>query len=188
MYDFEKEIDRSLSNCAKYELLQPIFGSTDLLPLWIADMDFETPNFIIDALNTRLAHPVLGYTAMPKGYWRVISEWVKQQHAWTIEEEWCSFIPGIVRGIGLVINFFTQPGDKVIIQPPVYPPFFHVTKNNGREVVLNPLRETPEGNYAMDFEQLESVIEGCKLLILANPHNPAGIVWDKDSLKRLASL
>lgn len=181
MYNFDKEIDRSQSNCIKHKNLLPVFGRKDLLPLWIADMDFETPPFILDALRERLAHPVLGYTALPDDYWKVVAAWVKQQHTWDISEDWCTFIPGIVRGIGLVINFFTQPGDKIIIQPPVYPPFYHVAKNNEREVVLNPLRETANGSYEMDFEQLEALVDSrCKLLILANPHNPGGVVWAKE--------
>lgn len=188
IYDFNKPIDRRGTHCVKVEALENYFGRKDLLPLWVADMDFETPDFIIEALRSRLDHTVLGYPVAYDGYWNSIIGWLRDRHGWEVEREWLRYIPGIVKGIAMVINAFTQQGDKVIIQPPVYHPFRLVPEHNGREVVMNPLRRVGD-RYEMDFEQLESVIdEKCKLLILSNPHNPVGITWSKATLQRLAEI
>jgi cystathionine beta-lyase len=188
-YDFDKIVDRTGTDAIKYETLAENFGRTDLIPLWIADMEFETPYFIVDALRKRLEHPLFGYTVTPEPYWECIQQWILSHHGWKVEREWMSFIPGIVKGIGFVVNVFTKPGDKVIIQPPVYHPFRLTPQNNGREVVYNPLRQHDDGSYSMDFEQLEQLVDDrCKLLILSNPHNPAGILWDRQTLTRLADF
>lgn len=188
IYDFNKPIDRRGTHCVKVEALENYFGRKDLLPLWVADMDFETPDFIIEALRRRLDHAVLGYPVAYDGYWNSIIGWLRNRHGWEVEREWLRYIPGIVKGIAMVINAFTEQGDKVIIQPPVYHPFRLVPEHNGREVVMNPLRRVGD-RYEMDFEQLESVIdEKCKLLILSNPHNPVGITWSKATLQRLAEI
>lgn len=188
IYDFNKPIDRRGTHCVKVEALENYFGRKDLLPLWVADMDFETPDFIIEALRRRLDHAVLGYPVAYDGYWNSIIGWLRDRHGWEVEREWLRYIPGIVKGIAMVINAFTEQGDKVIIQPPVYHPFRLVPEHNGREVVMNPLRRVGD-HYEMDFEQLESVInEKCKLLILSNPHNPVGITWSKATLQRLAEI
>ena len=188
LYDFDKVIDRKGTNCVKFDGMKELFGREDLIPLWVADMDFETPDFIIDAMRERLEHPVLGYTLAYDSYWQSIIGWLYSRHSWRVEREWMCYIPGIVKGIGMVLNAFTQPGDKVIIQPPVYHPFRLVPEKNGREVVFNPLRRTESG-YEMDFEHLESIIDSrCKVLILANPHNPVGIVWSRETLQRLAEI
>jgi cystathionine beta-lyase len=187
-YDFDKVIDRSNTGALKYEVLQERYGRADLLPLWVADMDFETPRFITDAMRERLEHSLFGYTVEPEDYKPSIIRWIKNLHGWDIKPEWINYIPGIVKGIGMVVNVFTEPGDKVIIQPPVYHPFRLTPQGNNREVVMNPLIENPDGSYSMDFEQLESISPDCKLLILSNPHNPAGIVWDRDTLTRLAEI
>ena len=189
LYNFDKIVDRKGTGALKLELRQKAFGRTDLLPLWIADMDFETPAFIIDAMRKRLEHPIFGYTAMPNEYWETVINWVHARHGWTIKREWMSFIPGIVKGIGMVVNVFVRPEEKVIIQPPVYHPFRLVPQGNNRTVVYNPLHENEDGTYSMDFENLAQVAdEKCKLLILSNPHNPAGIVWVKDTLQKLAKF
>lgn len=188
IYDFDKEIDRKGTNSVKWDGLKSAFGSEDLLPLWVADMDFETPDFIMDALRKRLEHPVLGYTETPDSYWQSIIDWQSRRNGWKIEKEWLTYIPGIVKGIGMAVNVFSQPGDKVIIQPPVYHPFRNVPTALGREVVYNPLIPV-EGGYEMDFKQLETLIDDkCRLLILSNPHNPAGLVWSRETLQRLASI
>ena len=188
IYDFNSPIDRRGSHCVKFDALKEMFGRDDLLSLWVADMDFATPDFIIDALKERLEHPVLGYPVQYDGYWQSIVDWVYSHHGWRVEREWMRYIPGIVKGIGMVINAFTQPDDKIIIQPPVYHPFRLVPEHNGREVLTNPLIR--EGDtYRMDFEQLEQIIDDkCKILILANPHNPIGITWDRQTLARLAEI
>lgn len=188
IYDFNSTIDRRGSHCVKFDALKEMFGRDDLLSLWVADMDFATPDFIIDALKERLEHPVLGYPVQYDGYWQSIVDWLYSHHGWRVEREWMRYIPGIVKGIGMAINAFTQPDDKIIIQPPVYHPFRLVPEHNGREVVTNPLIR--EGDtYRMDFEQLEQIIDDkCKILILANPHNPIGITWDRQTLARLAEI
>lgn len=187
-YNFDEIINRRGTNCVKYDGLKEAFGNADLTPLWVADMDFATPDFIIDALKKRCEHPVFGYTFASEAYYRAIIEWVNYKYNWKIEKEWLSYIPGIVKGIGFAVQCFTHPGDKVIIQPPVYHPFRIVPSTMRREVVFNPLKEV-DGTYEMDFDQLESIIDDrCKLLILSNPHNPGGIVWKKESLVRLADI
>lgn len=188
-YDFDKPVDRRGTGALKFEVLGERYGRADLLPLWVADMDFETPPFVVEALRRRLEHPLFGYTVDPPEYWPTVIRWIADHHGWEVQREWLTFIPGIVKGIGLVIDRFTEPGDKIIIQPPVYHPFRLVPEGNGREVVWNPLREEPDGSYTMDFEQLAAVAdERCKVLILSNPHNPAGIVWDRATLVRLAEF
>lgn len=157
-YDFDKIIDRSGSGDLKHEALQPRWGRTDLLPLWVADMDFETPDFITDALKARLEHSLFGYTVEPEDYLPCIIDWVKAHHQWDVERDWIRFIPGIVKGIGLVVNVFTREDEKVIIQPPVYHPFRLTPQGNGREVVFNPLKMRQDGYYEMDFENLERCV------------------------------
>ncbi len=187
-YNFDEVTDRRGTNSVKYDNLKELCGRDDVLPLWVADMDFRTPDFIINALRKRLEHEVLGYTFASDSYYNSIIEWVHYKHNWAIRREWISYIPGIVKGIGFAIRCFTRPGDKVIIQPPVYHPFRIVPESMGREVVYNPLRIV-DGIYEMDFEQLEAVIDSrCKMLILCNPHNPGGIVWKKETLVRLAEI
>ena len=188
-YDFDKIVDRSGSGDLKHEALLPRWGRNDLLPLWVADMDFETPHFITDALKARLQHSLFGYTVEPADFAPSIIDWINDHHQWKVEREWIKFIPGIVKGIGLVVNVFTNPGDKVIIQPPVYHPFRLTPEGNGRQVVFNPLKQRENGYYEMDFDQLAQVCDDqCKVFILCNPHNPGGITWDRETLRRLADF
>ena len=188
IYDFNTPIDRRGTHCVKFDALKEMYGREDLLSLWVADMDFATPDFIIDALKRRLDHPVLGYPVQYDGYWQSVVDWIRSHHGWQVEREWMRYIPGIVKGIGMVVNVFTKPGDKIIIQPPVYHPFRLVPEHNDREIVMNPLRQVGD-TYEMDFEQLEQVIDDkCKILILANPHNPVGILWSRETLVRLAEI
>ena len=187
-YDFDRIVDRHGTNAVKYDTLTDVFGSKELLPLWVADMDFATPDFILDALRRRLDHPVLGYTQLPDDYWPQIAVWIEARHGWRPDPAWMRFIPGIVKGIGMAVLALTRPGDKVVIQPPVYHPFRLVPEQMGRRVVCNPLRRTGD-RYEMDFEQLEALLDDdCRLLLLSNPHNPAGIVWPEETLRRLAAI
>ena len=189
IYDFNKPVDRRGSHCIKYDALDKFFGRDDLLPLWVADMDFETPDFIIDAMRRRLDHAVMGYPAQYDGYWNSIISWIESHHGWRVKQEWMRYIPGIVKGIGMAVNALLEKDEKVIIQPPVYHPFRLVPQKNGREVVFNPLREKADGGYEMDFENLEAVCDDrCRMLILSNPHNPAGITWSRETLEILASF
>ena len=187
-YDFDQIIDRSGTGALKLEVLQERYGDANLLPLWVADMDFATPPFITDALHQRLEHSLFGYTVEPCDYWPAVIDWIDRHHGWRPEREWLTYIPGIVKGIGMAINVFVKPDEKVIIQPPVYHPFRLTPQGNHREVVYNPLREA-NGTYEMDFDHLEQVAdEKCRMLILSNPHNPAGVVWDRPTLERLADF
>lgn len=188
-YDFDKIIERRGTGAIKTDALNKVFGMDDIIPLWVADMDFETPDFITDAIRKRLDHPIFGYTAEPEDFRPSITDWIYSHHGWKVESEWLNFIPGIVKGIGMAINALLEKDDKVIIQPPVYHPFRLVPQKNGHEVVFNPLKEMPDGGYVMDFENLEAVCdENCRMLILSNPHNPAGITWPRETLERLAEF
>ena len=204
IYDFDKPVDRRGSGDLKHEVLQERYGRSDLLPLWVADMDWETPSFITDALKQRMEHSLFGYTVEPKDYWPTVQQWIETHHQWKVEREWMTYIPGIVKGIGMVINFFLKEDEKVIVQPPIYHPFYLTPRGNKREVVWNPLKEIRDAegkliSYEMDFENLEKICtpqlstvnaqlstKRPRLLILSNPHNPAGIVWDKETLQCLA--
>ena len=188
-YNFDRIIDRSGTNALKYSVLKERYGRDDLLPLWVADMDFETPDFITDALRKRLDHSLFGYTSVPAELWDTIAKWVEDHHAWKVKKEWITYIPGVMKGVGSAINVFVRPDEKIIIQPPVYYPFRLVPQGNGREVVYNPLKRVEGCGYEMDFDNLAKVADDkCRLLILSNPHNPAGICWSRDTLERLADF
>lgn len=188
-YDFDKIIDRHGTGALAVDVLNERYGRADLTPMWVADMNFETPEFITEALRRRLDHSLYGYTNIPAEFWPTVTKWIADHHQWNVNSEWMRFIPGIVKGIGFVINVFCKPDEKVIIQPPVYHPFRLTPQGNKREVVMNPLIMNEDGSYSMDFDGLARVAdEKCRVLILANPHNPAGIVWDVDTLSRLADF
>jgi cystathionine beta-lyase len=155
--------------------------------MWVADMDFKTPDFIINALKERLNHEVFGYSFRSKSYFKSIINWLKRRHNWEVQEEWISFSPGIVPAINMAVMAYTKPGDKIIIQPPVYFPFFSAIENNNRVLLKNPLKLT-NGRYCIDFDDLEGKLKESKMIIISNPHNPGGSVWTKKELKRLGDL
>lgn len=185
-YDFDEVIERRGTGALKTDKLKERFGRPDLLAAWVADMDFATPHFIIDALRKRLEHPIFGYGIEPAEYRPLIISWEKELHDWDIDPEWISYIPGIVKGIGMVINVFTSPGDEVYIMPPVYHPFRITTEMNGRKVVNVPLIEGTDGRFEIDFKKLEELPAKGGVLIFSNPHNPGGTVWKKEELQKLA--
>lgn len=188
-YNFDEKVNRRGSGCIKHDGMMPFYGREDLLPLWIADMDFIVADEIADVLEKRAAHHVYGYSFAPDSYWNSILLWERRRHGLTLHREQITFIPGIVKGIGLVINYFTQPGDKIVIQPPVYHPFRRLIEGNDRVALCNPLVE--EGDtYCMNLEELEEIFrtEHPKMMILCNPHNPIGLQWDMSTLRRLAEL
>lgn len=190
-YCFDKIVDRRGSGAIMTDCLRERYGREDLLALWIADMYFETPDPIRKALERRLDHQVYGYAVAPESYWQSILDWERRIHGWTISRETLTFIPGIVRGIAFVLQCFTEPGDKVVVQPPVYMPFLNLPRANSRQIVYNPLVfDVAAGTYRMDLDNLETVCrsEKPKVLILSNPHNPAGIVWPAADLARLADI
>lgn len=189
--EFDKIVDRRGSGAIMTDCLKERYGREDLLALWVADMYFETPAPVREALEKRLSHQVYGYSMAPESYWQSILDWERATNNWEIDRSHLCFIPGIVRGIAFVLQCFTQPGDKVVVQPPVYMPFLNLPLANSRELVYNPLvfNETT-GTYRMDLENLEEVCrqERPKVLILSNPHNPAGIVWPKEDLAAVATI
>lgn len=187
-YDFDKTIDRSGSDSVKYDLRKAYFGREDVIPLWVADMDFETPDFIIQAMQKRLQHPFLGYGIRSKSYLDTISKWVRSRYQWEIENNDISFSPGVVPGLMMAVLAFTDPQDKILVQPPVYFPFYITIKDNNRELVYNELIETNNG-YEIDFEDLEAKFQtGVKMFIMSSPHNPVGRVWSLNELERIVDL
>lgn len=190
MSTFDSIIERKGSGALKTDALKERFGRDDLIPLWVADMDFATPDFILDALRKRLDHPVLGYTIEPEDYRPAIIDWLRKLHGANISPEWISYIPGIVKGIGLAIHCFVKKEEAVIIQPPVYHPFRLVPEAIGREVLYNPLIETDGGRYDMDLEGLEKIasLPNTRMLVMSSPHNPAGMAWDEETLQKVADI
>jgi len=187
-YNFDTIIARENTDCVKYDLRKAFFGKEDVQPLWVADMDFETPDFIREAVIKRAMHPIYGYTFRSDSFSNCVINWMKIRHKWEIKKDWVSFSPGVVPALNMAVLAFTNPGDKVIVQPPVYFPFFSAVKNHGRELVYNQLLEN-NGKYEMDFEGLESQIdEKTKLLLLCHPHNPVGRLWTTNELERLVDI
>ena len=186
-YDFDNIADRKGTFCVKHDMTREVFGTDDLLPMWVADMDFKTPDFILEAITKRCSHEVLGYTFAPDSYKMAVLNWF--QHRYGIATKWnrMHFIPGIVQGIAFALQTFTRPGDKVLITTPVYPPFINVPHRTGRVFVSSTLK-TEEGRFTIDFEDFERKAEGCKILILSNPHNPGGRVWTKEELSQVADI
>ena len=186
-YDFNQVIDRRGTDAIKLEGMKDIWGRTDLIPLWVADMDFPTPPFVLDAIKNRCEHPILGYTAKTDSYYQAIVNWVDNRYGMKITSDEVNFVPGIVAGLGMAINCFTEPGDKVMIMPPVYGPFSWLNTRNNRELVECPM-VLKDGQYHMNLDFLRSHEENVRLLILCNPHNPGGVVWKKEELVELAEI
>nr|WP_320057719.1 MalY/PatB family protein [uncultured Bacteroides sp.] len=187
IYNFDEVVDRRNTDALKYEAIQPRWGRKDLIPLWVADMEFRTPPFIIKALKDRLDNEVLGYTMKSESWYSSIIDWVDKRFNWKISREMLTHTPGIVPGLAMAIQSLTEVGDKVMVQPPVYHPFFLVTQHNNREVVYNSL-VLENGQFRMDMERFKEDIKGCKLFILCNPHNPGGRVWTKEELIEVARI
>ncbi len=183
-YDFDKTIDRRATNSYKWDS-----APEGVLPMWVADMDFRTAPAIIDALQKRVAHGIFGYTRVPDAYYDAVTSWFSRRHGWDIDREWIIYTSGVVPAISAVIKAMTVPGDKVIVQTPVYNCFFSSIRNNGCEIVSNPLRRTAD-TYEMDFDALERCAADprAKVMLLCNPHNPAGRVWTPDELTRLGNI
>ncbi|HER24917.1 MAG TPA: pyridoxal phosphate-dependent aminotransferase [Candidatus Atribacteria bacterium] len=188
-YDFDKVIDRTNYHSVKWDELDTIFGAKDILPMWVADMEFRSPKPVIEAIRKAAEHGIYGYTSRPDSYYQAIIGWMEKRHHWKVKKDWLAFSPGVVPALSFIIRAFTEPGDKVVIQPPVYYPFFRVIENNGCHVVNNPLKF---GNkkYFMDYDDLERKVSDprVKLLILCSPHNPVGRVWQKEELIILGEI
>lgn len=187
-WDFDEEVSREDTDCVKYDLRKEVFGSGNVLPMWVADMDFKTPDFIISALRKRLNHEIMGYSFHPHKYFSSITSWVRKRHNWEIEDDWICFCPGVVPALNLCSLAFTRPTDSIIIQPPVYAPFFSAVESHGRNLILNQLTHT-EGKWVMDLESLvNSIKPDTRMVIISNPHNPVGRSWTPDELKNLADI
>lgn len=186
-YHFDEVIDRNGTSAIKLEGLKEFWGRTDLIPLWVADMDFATAPFVTEAIQKRCENPVLGYTSKPDSYYQAIIRWNQERYGLDIEKEMINFVPGIVPGIGMALNTFTEKGDKVMIQSPVYGPFSWLNIRNDRVLVTNPLKLV-DGMYRMDMEAFREQIKGCKVFILCNPHNPGGVVWNNEELQEVADI
>lgn len=188
IYNFDEIIPRKGTNCIKYDALETIFKSPDLLPLWVADMDFRTPDFIMEAIRERAQHDILGYTFKPDSYFEAVIGWMRRRHGWEIQREWISSSPGVVAGLTMGIETFSKPGNGVVVQPPVYFPFFDSVKGTKRKLIENPLKLV-NGRYTFDLDDLKAKIDSnTKLLLLCNPQNPGGMVWTREELEGLANV
>jgi cystathionine beta-lyase len=191
VHTFDEIIDRSNTGSVKWDptALKAFFGHEDLLPLWVADMDFKTPPPVIDALVKRARHGIFGYTFPDKNYMDSVVNWFSRRHNWSINKDWIIFSPGVVPALTYLVQRFTHTGDQVIIQTPVYHPFIHLIEHNGRRVVSNQLKLF-DSRYQMDYEDLEEKVKDprAKILILCSPHNPVGRVWSKDELVRVGNI
>lgn len=188
MYNFNEIISRKGSNSIKHDILTEVFGKEELIPMWVADMDFKTPDFILNAIRQRVNHEFLGYTFRNESLYLSITEWLKKRHQWEIKKDWISFSPGVVPALAMIVLAYTKPGDKIIIQPPVYFPFFSTVLNNGRQLIQNQLLYK-NNKYSFDFSELKKQIDTrTKMILLSNPHNPVGRVWSKSELEELATI
>ncbi|MBN1221738.1 MAG: PatB family C-S lyase [Candidatus Aminicenantes bacterium] len=187
-YDFDKIIERRGTCSMKWDSSEKRVGVREVLPMWVADMDFTAPQPVIDALRKRVDHGIYGYTDKPESYYEAVVLWMKKRFKWDVEQEWIAFTPGVITALCISIQAYTAPGDKVIIQQPVYYPFPEVIRSNDRTVLNNPLK-IDAGRYVMDYTHLKSIIDpGTKMLVLCSPHNPVGRVWTKEELLLLAEI
>jgi len=186
-YTFDKFIPREGTDSVKYDLRHKVFGFESVLPMWVADMDFATPPFIINALKERLEHPILGYSFRGDTYFKALQDWLLHRHHWKVQKEWIAFSPGVVPALNMALEAYTNPGDGVILQTPVYFPFFEAIKNNGCKLLENFL-QIENGQYSIDYEQLKKLLPQARVLMLSNPHNPGGRVWSLKELEKLANM
>ncbi|GAB1418528.1 cystathionine beta-lyase PatB [Bacteroidales bacterium] len=187
MTQFDSAPDRRLTSSVKHDLTEKIFGKKDVIPLWVADMDFETPDFVRQAVIQRAMHPVYGYTFRDESYYEAIAQWLWRRHNWKVQRESLLFVPGVVPALNLIVMALTNPGDEIILQSPVYFPFFGAVKDHGRVMINNRLIQEG-GRYGIDFDQLENQARTAKMLILCNPHNPVGRSWTRDELQKIADI
>lgn len=187
MYDFDKIINRDNTANVKYDLRRPYFGNGDVLPMWVADMDFETPDFIRNAVIERANHPIYGYSFRDDEYYQSIIDWLNRRFNWTVEKDWLVFNPGVVPALNFCVLSFTEPGDKIIVQPPVYFPFFNAIKNNDRTIIENQLLFEND-RYSIDFDDLEKNAKEAKMMFLCSPHNPVSRCWSAEELQMISKI
>ncbi|WP_026693387.1 MalY/PatB family protein [Peribacillus kribbensis] len=187
-YNFDERIIRTGTGSVKWDHSEELFGEKEMIPMWVADMDFRAPQPVIDALKEKVEHGIFGYSKGSQAYLEAVSSWMNERFDWRVETDWITHSPGVVPALNLIVQAFTKPGDGVIIQHPVYYPFTKVVEMNGRTLLSNPLKEE-DGRYVMDFEDLEEKArKGAKLIILSSPHNPVGRVWSREELNRLGEI
>ncbi|MCG8701541.1 MAG: pyridoxal phosphate-dependent aminotransferase [Bacteroidales bacterium] len=187
-YNFDEDINRAGTDCYKYDMRNEIFGTDDLLPMWVADSDFKTAPEVMDAIEARCKHGVFGYTFTTDDYFNAIIHWNKNRHNWDLQKEWIHFSPGVVPSLNLAVMSLTEPGDNVIVQTPVYFPFYSAITAHERNIIRNPL-VLENGRYRMDLDDLKKKIDKkTKLLFLCSPHNPTSNVWSKNELMEICQL
>ncbi|MGN0267078.1 MAG: MalY/PatB family protein [Lachnospiraceae bacterium] len=186
-YNFDEIIDRSKNRSSKYDERVKKFGTDDVIPLWVADMDFRTAQPIIDACKKKAEEGIWGYTSRPDSYFEAVKEWEKKRNGWDVDTSLMSWSLGVVPAMAAMIRIFSQPGDKVMIQTPVYSEFYDITEACDRVVVENQLKEK-DGAWVIDFEDFEEKVKECRIFLLCNPHNPLGIVWKPEELKKMAEI
>lgn len=187
-FNFDKIIDRTNNFSAKWSEMNKNFGTNNLLPMWVADMDFLTAPCVMEALKDRLEQGIFGYTTRPSSYNESIVNWLDNRFSWKINQEWLMFSPAVITSISLLIQNLTQKNDKIMIQEPVYSPFHSIVESNERSLVISPLVKLDDGSYVMDYEDIEAKIKDVKIFILCNPHNPVGRVWTREELTRLGEI
>ncbi len=187
-YDFDSILDRRQTCSLKWEFCEQVLGVPEVIPMWVADMDFPAPPEVVEAVIKRARHGAYGYPFIPRSFWSAIIDWMKVRHSWEVKREWLSRCQGVVPALNICVQTYTAPGDKIIVQSPVYYPFFSAVENNGRRVVRNPLR-FENGRWSMDFDDLRKKIDRrTRMLILCSPHNPVGRVWRREELEPLTEI
>ncbi|MCF6340479.1 MAG: PatB family C-S lyase [Sulfurimonas sp.] len=188
-YNFETSACREKTNAEKYTLREELFGTKDIEPVWVADMDIDTPCFVLEAVKKRLEHPVIGYEEVPDSAFLAQIKWMKEEHGISFELSDMFYSHSVVASMSAVIDAFSDEGDKIIVQTPVYPPFFKIVEKNNREILKNSLKQNKEGKYIFDIKDLKSKIDKkTKVLLLCSPHNPVGRVWQKEELKKIVQV
>lgn len=187
-YDFDSVVNRRNTNSIKWDFAEETFSVKGILPMWVADMDFRAPEPVIAAVRKAAEHGIFGYSGMRESYYEAVIGWMRKRHNWHIQREWIVFSPGVVAALHVLVKAFTEPGDQVVVQTPVYYPFFNAIRSNGCELLDNPLR-LEENQYVMDLADLEAKINArTKMIILCSPHNPISRVWRQEELRELGEL
>ena len=188
-YDFSTSSCRENTNAEKYTLRKELFNTEDVMPVWVADMDIDTPDFVLEAVKERLNHPIMGYEEVPDSAFLAQIEWMKKEHAISFDEDDMLYSHSVVASMSVAIEAFSKVGEKVIVQTPVYPPFFHSVMHSDRKLLKNPLKQIDDGSYTFDIDDLKSKIDkDTKLLLLCSPHNPVGRVWRRDELEEILEV
>lgn len=183
---FDEIIDRRGSGAVKWERTEKLFGSKDVLPMWVADMDFPAPGPVIRALTERVEHPIYGYTEAGEAAVNAVLGRMMRLYSWSLAAENVIFTPGVVPSMAVAVRACTEPGDGVLVMPPVYPPFYSLIREEGRRIIESPLSRTEEGGWKIDFDDLDRKAQGAKMLLFCSPHNPVGRVWSRIELESLA--